>query len=78
MIYSWQVLGVVSSAILIALTWLWMRDPPPTWVIMMFVAASPFVFYAALMAGADPRFIGIAGLTYAGASIVLLERSRRK
>ena len=75
---SWYVLAAVSSTILIVLTWLWMRDPPSLWVIMLFVAASPFVFYAALMAGADPRYIGVVGLTYALASIVLLERARRK
>ena len=75
---NWYVLAGLSSAILIGLTWLWMRKPPPFWVVMLFTAVAPFLFYTALMAGADPRYIGAVGLTFAVASILLLERARRK
>lgn len=73
---NWYVPAGLSSAILIGLTWLWMRDPSPTWVVMFFVAASPFL-YTALLAGAVPRYIGVVALTFAIASIVLLVRARR-
>ena len=76
MIDSPYVLGAVSSTILIALAWVWFKTPPPFWVILVFVAASPLLFYCALIAGADPRFIAIVGITYAIVSIVLLERGR--
>jgi len=72
------VLGAISSVILILLAWLWIKTPPPLWVIVLFVAASPLVFYSALIAGADPRYIAVVGITYAIVSIVLLERGRRR
>jgi len=75
---NWYVPAGLSSAILIGLTWLWVKNPPPSWVVMLFVAASPCLFYTALMAGADPRYIGTVALSYTIASIVLLERTRRK
>ena len=75
---NWYVLAGLSSAVLIGLTWLWMKDPPPFWVVMLFTAAAPFLFYSALMAGADPRYIGVVALTFALAAILLLERARRK
>ena len=71
-------LGVVSSTILIVLAWLWIKTPPPLWVIWLFAAASPIVFYSALTAGADPRYIGVVAITHAIVSIVLLERGRRR
>jgi hypothetical protein len=78
MIDSPYVLGAVSSTILIVLAWVWIKTPPPLWVILLFVAASPFIFFSALMAGADPRYIALVGTTYAIVSIVLLERGRRR
>jgi hypothetical protein len=78
MIDSPYVLGAVSNTILIALAWVWIKTPPPLWIILLFVAASPFIFYFALIAGADPRYIALVGITYAVVSIVLLERGRRR
>jgi hypothetical protein len=78
MIDSPYVLGAVSSMILIVLAWVWIKSPPPYWVILLFVASSPFIFYSALMAGADPRYVAVVGITHAVVSIVLLERGRRR
>jgi hypothetical protein len=76
MIDSPYLLGAVASTILVVLAWVWIKTPPPLWVILVFVAASPFLFYYTLIAGADPRFIAVVGITYAIVSIVLLGRGR--
>jgi hypothetical protein len=53
-INSWYVLAAASISILIALSWLWIKNPPSRWIIWLFVAASPMVFITLLMADADP------------------------